>query len=519
MAVKKADPHRRRHRSTSSLRLFVRNRERSLRLEMPERPGRRPAGVAARRIATRAGGLRSNRVGTRTRVCLWAAAAGSALVLGLGLVHSVTVLNPTLRAVAETMTTLFALSGTALLRGQFGHSRRLRDLLLFAGLLTLGLLHVFCYAVPAVLALGAGSAFLAALVCGNAAVAGALAAAALVPSNRLVAAGGRPRIAAAGLSVTVVGAALLVGLAFHTLLVPTSTHPVEGVARSLEYPLGAVLVVLAAGLFGVSGVAFARQARTEALEIVVPLAGASAALAGASLYWLAMPALPPNWVAPDVGLRVIAWALVFIAVIGRELDLQSVMRLAAVTAERRRVAGNLHDGLAQDLAVINAHRSLFSDSLGAEHPVTLAASRALALSRTTIVELSDSLSGTLVEALGDVTRELSHRFGIDVAVDVVLDHEPAADLREHVVRIAREAIANAAWHGEAQHVTVSVRRRRAGLVLRVRDDGRGMEEPSRHRAEEGFGLRSIRERVTTRRGYLLVTALPAGGTELKVLLP
>jgi signal transduction histidine kinase len=476
-------------------------------------------GVAAHRVAIGAWGLRSTWVGARTWVWLGAATTGSALILGLGLVHPVAVFDPTLRAAAETMITVFAATAAALLRGQFAHSRRLRDLLLFAGLLTLGLLHVVCYAVPAVLDLGAGSAFLAALVCGNALVAGALAAAALVPSDRLVAAGGRPRITAAGLGVIAVGAVLLVGLAFHTLLVPTSTHPVEGVAHALEHPLGAVLGLVAVALFGVSGVAFARRARTEPPKVVVPLAAASTVLAGASLSWLALPALPPNWVAPGLGLRFTAWALVLIGVIGRELDVRSVMRLAAVTAERRRVAGNLHDGLAQDLALITAHRSLLADLLGPEHPVTLAADRALALSRTTIVELSDSSSGTVLEALDGVARQLSHRFGIDVAVDAVLDREPAADLREHVIRIVCEAIANAARHGDAQHVTVFLRRANGGLVLRVRDDGRGMAGPSGHRAQEGFGLRSIRERASARRGHLIVNALPGSGTELEVLLP
>lgn len=455
----------------------------------------------------------------REHAWLLAVTAGSALVIALGFVAPASSLNPTLRATAETAITLCALSATCLLHAHFAHSRRLCDLLLLAGLLTLALLDLFSYALPAILNLSTGSSFAAAALCGNAFVGATFAAAALAPSDRLLASGRDPRAIAAGLGVLVVGVAGLGGLLLHDQLVPAATHPVEGIGSALGHPLGVSLAVVASGMFVVAAVGFALRARAEQPRLVTKLAGASVLLAGAGLYGLAVPLLPPNWVSPGLGLRVLAWALVIFALVGRDLDLRAGLRLAAVTAERRRVAGNLHDGLAQDLAFIVAHRTLLAEHLGAGHPVTIAASRALAASRAAIAELSEPSTGTVHDALEGVAHELSDRFEIAVALDARLEAELTPDLREHVVRIAREAIVNAARHGEAKRVSVYVRRTREGVVLRVRDDGCGIAHAATDGAREGFGLRSMRERAAVRGGHLILSEPADGGTELDVLLP
>ncbi|MGH2882521.1 MAG: hypothetical protein ACRDPA_07450, partial [Solirubrobacteraceae bacterium] len=88
-------------------------------------------------------------------------------VLGLGAVvlavpvalRSASVTAPTLRAALETMITLFAFAAAWLLRTQFCSSRRLRDLLLLAATLVLGLTNFAVAAVPAALDLGHGAYF------------------------------------------------------------------------------------------------------------------------------------------------------------------------------------------------------------------------------------------------------------------------------------------------------------------------------------------------------------------------
>ena len=231
-----------------------------------------------------------------------------------------------------------------------------------------------------------------------------------------------------------------------------------------------------------------------------------------------LPSPPTDWIAPREGLRLRAAVLILAAAVRRQVQMGSERAKAAVIAERRRVARDLHDGLAQDLAFIAAHGARIAGDLGADHPLAIAARRALAISRDTIAELSDSASTTAEEALEAVARELRQRFDIAIAIDCHRDTEPAPEARDHVARIAREAIANAARHGGAENVTVSLRRTGAGIVLRVCDDGCGIERAARA-AGEGFGLRSMRERAATLGGYLNHRQRESGGTELEVVLP
>jgi signal transduction histidine kinase len=118
-----------------------------------------------------------------------------------------------------------------------------------------------------------------------------------------------------------------------------------------------------------------------------------------------------------------------------------------------------------------------------------------------------------------VAQELRDRFHVAIAVDAHLDADLPSAAREHVSRIAREAIANAARHGGARNVTVSLRSAPSGVALRVVDDGCGIADADGEAAPEGFGLSSMRERAAALGGHLSVRPARRGGTELEVVLP
>jgi signal transduction histidine kinase len=148
---------------------------------------------------------------------------------------------------------------------------------------------------------------------------------------------------------------------------------------------------------------------------------------------------------------------------------------AATARERCRIARDLHDGLAQDLAFIAAHGDRLAIEKGADHPLAVAARRALTVSRGAIAELSAPQAPTTGDALRKIADELGSRF--DVRIDVHAEAPAGMAItpsdRENIVRIAREAIVNAARHGRARNVVVSLTREENGIVLRVRDDGIG----------------------------------------------
>jgi signal transduction histidine kinase len=207
------------------------------------------------------------------------------------------------------------------------------------------------------------------------------------------------------------------------------------------------------------------------------------------------------------------------AIARQELSQRRRLASAAALAERRRVARDLHDGLAQDLAFIAAHSSEIARSLDAGHLIAAAARRALAQARGTISDLSVTAELSARDALEVVAREQSNRFGIDVDVDAAPDAELSPAVREDALRIAREAIANAARHGRARSVVVSLTRHKGGSDrLRVHDDGCGILSGQSTGMREGFGLRTMRERAAGFGGALHIHSKDSG-TELEVTLP
>jgi signal transduction histidine kinase len=187
----------------------------------------------------------------------------------------------------------------------------------------------------------------------------------------------------------------------------------------------------------------------------------------------------------------------------------------ALARQRRQLARDLHDGLCQDLAFIASHATRLAGEAGEDHPVVIAARRALATARGTLAELSASEAPDLAHALGWVADELSRRFRIAVEVRAEAT-DVAPEDRDDIVRIAREAIVNAAKHGDAQHVRVECLRRHQRLVLRVSDDGCGIE-PAATRVE-GFGMTNIRERAASLGASLYAGPTADGGTELEVVV-
>jgi signal transduction histidine kinase len=441
-------------------------------------------------------------------------AAGAAALALPFVLHGAVVRAPTLRPALEMMLSLFSLSAASLLRTQFAASRRLRDLLLVCVTLALGLTSLCLNALPAALNVRGGGYLAGAGVVGQLLVAGIFAAAAAAPIEKVVARPEHPIRIGLLLGLTPLAAAASGGLLLHALGVHLGAH--TGVSGE------AVLIVLVTGTMGFLAYAATTLARENVGRpdsVLSLLAIAALLLAGASLCHLTMRGLPSGEVGVGTAMRVLAAGLLLCAAFVLERRVRSRATRAAALAERRRVARDLHDGIAQDLAFIAAHGEQFAAEMGEEHPVVVAARRALAVSRSTISDLSDPAGATTSEALDAVAHELRDRFDVAIAVHTQIDDPLPSGVREHLSRIAREAIANAARHGQARNVLVSLRQADGGVALRVVDDGCGIAVGERGATPEGFGLRSMRERAGAMGGQLTVRRAPQGGTELEVVLP
>jgi signal transduction histidine kinase len=230
---------------------------------------------------------------------------------------------------------------------------------------------------------------------------------------------------------------------------------------------------------------------------------------------LVLPTPGIGWVTAREALRLAAYGLVIAAAVRQEAAIRRAIAETAAQAERRRIARDLHDGLAQDLAFIAAHGDRLAREAGEDHPLAIAARRALAVSRGAIADLSAADAPSARVALRQVADELETRFGVRVEV-IATDAELPQTARENVVRIVREAIANAAQAG-ARNIVVSLRRKES-FILSVRDDGGGIASGS-VKSRPGFGLRSMRDRARDLGGRLTTRPALGGGTELEVMFP
>jgi signal transduction histidine kinase len=419
-----------------------------------------------------------------------------------------------LRPTLETGIAAAAITGAILLVARFRQTRLHSDLLLLGGLGAVALTDFIFNALPAYgyrTAATYGGGFWMAL---TTLAAGAFAAAAFSIEDRQVTITWRTTVTAA---TAIVGwFALWEAIDAASGLV-TNRGPV-----GIYAPIWNATALLCFALLLLSGLRFAHRGGSEDPTARL-LTGVAVLLAGAELGTLAMPVVPRDWLMPGDALRAGAFAiLIVVSVILYRRSLHDLAH-EALTAERSRIAHDLHDSLAQDLALIAAHSGKLARDFGADHPLTVAARRALAASRGKILDLEASHAPTTAAALREVAAEAGARFdvSIDVRVRSADQPEPSPAERTELVRIAREAIANAARHGEAEHITVTLGSRREPVLLRVSDDGRGLPGPGQLGSSAGgtgLGMRAMGARARRIDAQLRVCGeCEQGGAEIEIV--
>jgi signal transduction histidine kinase len=188
-----------------------------------------------------------------------------------------------------------------------------------------------------------------------------------------------------------------------------------------------------------------------------------------------------------------------------------------VASERRRLARELHDGVAQELAFIRRRAGRLADFPDGEQIVS-AADRALEDSRRAIEGLVPPAHEPLAVALERLGARLATECGVEVQVNVRVSTELASDVRAELIRIIAEAVRNAAHHGGAHHVRVDL----AGSPLSVRiiDDGSGFRDGANSGlGVAGYGLIAMRERAEQVGGQFSLESVRGAGTLVQVVLP
>ncbi len=202
--------------------------------------------------------------------------------------------------------------------------------------------------------------------------------------------------------------------------------------------------------------------------------------------------------------------------------------------ERTRLSREVHDNLGQLLTGIKMDlrwigRRLQADALQEVEGIRNRIQEADALvdeTITTVQRIALELRPTVLDALGlpaairDESRRFSTRTGIPVRLDVpgqwVLDRRLATAL----FRILQELLTNIARHAHARTVRIKLAHQGREVVLRVEDDGVGIESTTAGAAKTaGLGLLGMQERAVALGGRLSVGSRPTGGTLAEAVFP
>jgi signal transduction histidine kinase len=412
------------------------------------------------------------------------------------------------RAAVDMLTVLVAALAACLLYGRARAGRRGRDLALVWGVALFVVVEGACSLLPAIVSQQAGGALLGAEAIARLLVAVVLAAAALAPARLLDRAGRRTRYA---LGAGVLAVALV-------LLAIAGLEPPRQAATSVPaWQTAAQLAAVLAAL--VAAAAFARRAaRGNGGELEGWTAAAVVLLGCAQLAAGVGPLAAPDHLTTR-DLLASAAAIVLLGGALRQLGTYpSAIARRAVAQERRRIARDLHDGLAQELAYIAAHAPRMAARSGDPVAAGLAEAAAFALdqSRLVIAALAHEPGEPLGPALARAAERIASRAGRVVRADLQagVDVEPA--VRGDLMRIVMEATTNAVRHSGASEVSLSLTGGEA-VVLRIADDGVGFRlDDVAPRSDSGFGLTSMRERAERAGGRLRVRSRPGGGTVVEV---
>jgi two-component system, NarL family, sensor kinase len=198
--------------------------------------------------------------------------------------------------------------------------------------------------------------------------------------------------------------------------------------------------------------------------------------------------------------------------------------------ERRRIAGDLHDGPVQQLAGVSMSLSAAADRLGDSDPeARTEVLEAAARTRQAMRSLRSALMGIypptlqragLAAALADLAAPLNGD-GVQFEVDVPSELHLPAGVEALLFRASQEAIRNVGSHARAHNVSLRVTLNGARVMLDIRDDGRGFS-PGRERdaRDEGhLGLRLLADLARDAGGTLDVTSAPDEGTAVHLEVP
>jgi signal transduction histidine kinase len=307
-----------------------------------------------------------------------------------------------------------------------------------------------------------------------------------------------------------------------------------------DFLLCIVLVVYTAGLNSVFLLYSLTPIMTAALLFEERVALSLAAIASIilSVTHVALSQLTDMWAwimqGHNLTLLVVYTLFSFVAAVVPyriNLNIRRRIEREAIIEERRRIAREIHDGVAQSLGYLNMKTKLVKDSVSSKNTVqTLTELNDIQKIvqdtyddiRESIDQLSSEIRNVpILSALGTYINEFGSNNGIKISFNYPRPFpklSPVAELQ--LLRIAQESLTNVRRHAFATEVEIKLENSKEAVDMIVKDNGQGFSLTELEESPPGYhGLNIIKERAETLGGSLNISTSPGEGTALMVSLP
>ena len=417
----------------------------------------------------------------------------------------------------EMAASVIALLACFLVLGRLRRRTRLNELMLASALAVFALSNLLLVTLPIVA--GWAPDDLTVWAAPTARSVGALlfALAAFVPNLRLRRSGLVMAAGAGGVTALLLTAVLVDTFARRLPPRVVASLAPESSARPDLHPHLAQLVLqlAVAVLYGLATAGFLRRSRRLGDEFFGWLAAAGVLAAASHVNYLLYPAINSQSLYAGDLFRFAFYAVLLVGSMREIWSYWYALSRTAVLEERQRIACDLHDGVAQELAYLARNLDTLNGTADKDCLTRLrgAVERAQLESRRAISAMAAPSGEPLDVALAEAVTEVAERYHLDLDLDLTSDIQVSASRREALVRIACEAVTNAARHSGASRVNLGLEREGSGVRLRVSDKGHGFDTAA---PGGGFGLTSMRERAHSVGGELLVTSAPGRGSQVEI---
>lgn len=213
----------------------------------------------------------------------------------------------------------------------------------------------------------------------------------------------------------------------------------------------------------------------------------------------------------------------------REQELATEAVIEAEEKERKRIAGDLHDGVGQLMSAARMNLSLVANEVKFENVEQKAAfEKALSLVDDSCKEVravshnimpNALLKAGLASAIRDFLHKIDHRvLEVNLYADGMNDRLPP-NIEMVLYRVVQECVNNVIKHSGASKLDITLIKDEEGISVTVEDNGQGFNPAEKHAEDAGIGLKNIQTRIHYLKGTIEWDTAPGKGTVVMINVP